>query len=100
MAAKLEPAEVAARLRDLDGWMLEDGKLRREYRFRDFVQAFGFMASAALAAEKMNHHPDWCNVYNKVIVMLWTHEAGGITALDFQLAEIMNALADPEHRSG
>jgi len=77
----------------VDGWALDQGKLRREFRFADFVQAFGFMASTALAAEKMNHHPEWCNVYNKVTVHLTTHEAGGITNLDFKLAARMNALA-------
>jgi len=93
MAEKLSDNEIVDSLANVDGWALDQGKLRREFRFADFVQAFGFMASTALAAEKMNHHPEWCNVYNKVTVHLTTHEAGGITNLDFKLAARMNALA-------
>ena len=93
MADKLSDDKVQENLRMLDGWALEDGKLQREFRFANFVQAFGFMSSAAMEAEKMNHHPEWCNVYNKVVVQLTTHEAGGITELDFKLAGIMNELA-------
>jgi len=93
MVEKLSDNEIVDSLANVDGWALDQGKLRREFRFADFVQAFGFMASTALAAEKMNHHPEWCNVYNKVTVHLTTHEAGGITNLDFKLAARMNALA-------
>lgn len=93
MADKLSDDKVQENLGILDGWALEDGKLQREFRFANFVRAFGFMASAAMEAEKMNHHPEWCNVYNKVVVQLTTHEAGGITELDFKLAGIMNELA-------
>lgn len=93
MAEKLSDNEIVDGLANVDGWALDEGKLQREFRFADFVQAFGFMASTALAAEKMNHHPEWCNVYNKVTVHLTTHEAGGITNLDFKLAARMNALA-------
>ncbi len=85
---------IATQIKDLSGWALEDDKLTREFRFADFVRAFGFMTSAAIEAEKMNHHPEWFNVYNKVKVQLTTHDAGGITDLDFKLAAKMNSLAD------
>jgi len=91
--AKLSDAEIQAGLKDLAGWALKDGKLHREYKFKDFVEAFGFMASAALEAEKMNHHPEWFNVWCHVKVDLNTHDAGGITQLDFDLARKMEALA-------
>jgi 4a-hydroxytetrahydrobiopterin dehydratase len=93
MAEKLDEEGIAAALSKLDGWSLSNGKLSREFRFGSFVEAFGFMTSAASQAEKMNHHPEWFNVYNKVRVDLRTHEAGGITDLDFQLAMAMNSLA-------
>jgi 4a-hydroxytetrahydrobiopterin dehydratase len=93
MAEKLSPGEVEKRLASLDGWLLANGKLRREFRFADFVRAFAFMTGAAIEAEKLNHHPEWSNVYNKVTVHLVTHEAKGITELDFRLAEKMDALA-------
>jgi 4a-hydroxytetrahydrobiopterin dehydratase len=91
--ARLTDAEIAIRLAALPGWSLANGKLRRELNFKDFSEAFGFMARAALVAEKMDHHPDWSNVYSRVTVELSTHDAGGITALDFELAEAMNGLA-------
>src|SRR5437868_4625680 len=91
--SKLDDADIAARLRALPAWSLAAGKLHRDYRFADFVTAFGFMASAALAAEAMNHHPEWFNVYGTVRVDLTTHDAGGLTANDFELATRMEALA-------
>jgi 4a-hydroxytetrahydrobiopterin dehydratase len=94
MAEKLSKDELAAGLNDLPGWTIENEKLRRDFKFANFVDAFGFMASAAIEAEKMNHHPEWFNVYNKVIVDLTTHDAGGITELDFALARKMNRLAE------
>ena len=94
MALKMRDDEIQASLDELEGWSLADEKLHREFRFSDFITAFGFMASAAIESEKMNHHPEWFNVYNKVNVHLTTHDAGGITELDFQLAEKMNKLAD------
>ena len=94
MAEKLDDAAINERLGALPGWELIDGKLHRDFKFPNFVEAFGFMTSAAIEAEKMNHHPEWFNVYSKVAVDLTTHEAGGITELDFELAERMNALAD------
>jgi len=74
-------------------WRFEDGKLHRTFLFSDFVEAFGFMTRAAIHAEKMNHHPEWSNVYKRVEVSLMTHEAGGITQRDFELAAIMDSLA-------
>lgn len=92
MATKLSDAEINDKLASLDGWSLKDGKLHREFKFSDFNAAFGFMARAALFAEQMNHHPEWFNVYNKVIIDLATHDAGGVTELDFKLAGKMNGL--------
>lgn len=91
--AKLEDDEIRRRLDALAGWTLAADKLHREYRFADFVEAFGFMAGAALVAERMNHHPEWFNVWATVRVDLTTHDAGGITARDFALAEAMERLA-------
>jgi 4a-hydroxytetrahydrobiopterin dehydratase len=93
MADKLSESQVREKLADLEGWALADGKLRREFKFADFVRAFGFMTSAAIEAEKLNHHPEWSNVYNKVTVNLVTHSAKGITELDFKLAKKLDALA-------
>ena len=84
--ARLSEAEIQGRLAEVPGWEIRDGKLRREFRFDDFVAAFGFMAGVAVAAEGMNHHPDWTNVYSRVVIELTTHDAGGLTELDFQLA--------------
>ena len=93
MAERLSDEQIDDALKELDGWVLENGKLNREFKFANFIQAFGFMTSAAIEAEKMNHHPEWFNVYSKVSVQLVTHDAGGITALDIDLAAKMNALA-------
>ena len=89
----LETAEIEAKLADLDGWTLEAGKLHREFEFANFVEAFGFMTRVALVAEKMDHHPEWSNVYNRVAVDLTTHDANGLTTLDFALASAMNEAA-------
>ena len=94
MAKRLSDDDIESGLAGLDGWSLADGKLHRDFEFGDFARAFGFMASAAIEADKMDHHPEWCNVYNKVSVDLTTHSEGGITELDFQLAKRMSALAD------
>ncbi len=74
-------------------WTLISGRLSRTFSFSDFVAAFGFMTRVAIHAEKMNHHPDWSNVYSTVTVNLVTHEAGGVTELDFALARKMERLA-------
>ena len=93
MPAPLSSADVDARLSELPGWRREGDKLRREFRFADFATAFAFMTRCALVAEKMDHHPDWSNVYAKVDVVLWSHDAGGITERDLTLARAMNAAA-------
>jgi 4a-hydroxytetrahydrobiopterin dehydratase len=87
MAAKLSEHELAAELKKIAGWSIENGNLHRVFEFGDFNHAFGFMTRVALAAEKMDHHPDWSNSWNKVTVDLSTHSAGGITRNDFDLAE-------------
>jgi 4a-hydroxytetrahydrobiopterin dehydratase len=91
------PARIGApaALADLPGWEAVDGRdaIRRTYRFGDFNAAFGFMTRSALMAEKLDHHPEWSNVYNRVEVLLTTHDAGGVTALDVQLANFMDATA-------
>jgi 4a-hydroxytetrahydrobiopterin dehydratase len=86
--------EIEARLGELDDWTLLDGKLHRDFRFDDFVHAFGFMTRVALHAEKLDHHPEWSNVYNRVAVDLTTHDAGGVTELDFELAHLMDILSN------
>lgn len=93
MADKLSDDAINAGLDELPGWSLENEKLRREFKFANFAEAFGFMTSAAIEAEKMDHHPEWFNVYSKVVVDLTTHSAGGITELDLDLARKMNKLA-------
>jgi len=90
--AKLDKHEVEQRLEKLPGWSVKDGVLHHTFEFADFSHAFGFMCRAALAAEAMNHHPDWSNVWNKVVVNLSTHSIGGISQLDFELAEKMQKL--------
>src|SRR5712664_4585548 len=90
---KLKKSDLQSAMGGLKGWTLAKGKLHREYKFADFVHAFGFMATSAIAIEKMNHHPEWFNVYNKVIVDLTTHDAGGISAKDVDLAHKLEAIA-------
>jgi 4a-hydroxytetrahydrobiopterin dehydratase len=90
---KLSDADVQTKLAGIKGWTLANGKLHREYKFADFVHAFGFMATAAIAIEKMNHHPEWFNVYNRVVVDLTTHDVGGISQRDFELAGLLDQFA-------
>ena len=85
-ATKLKKQEIAAKLAKLPGWSVKGGSLHRIFEFADFAHAFAFMTGVALAAEAMNHHPDWSNSWNKVTIDLVTHSAGGITANDFELA--------------
>jgi 4a-hydroxytetrahydrobiopterin dehydratase len=85
-ATKLSEKEMAAELKKLSGWSVVKGNLHRVFEFRDFSAAFAFMTRVALAAEKMDHHPDWSNAWNKVTVDLSTHSAGGLTKNDFDLA--------------
>jgi 4a-hydroxytetrahydrobiopterin dehydratase len=90
---KLKKTEVAILLKQHPGWAVKSGKLHREYKFPDFAHAFGMMATAAPAIEKMDHHPEWSNVYNRVTVDLSTHDAGGITEKDFDLAALLEKIA-------
>lgn len=96
MTTKLDAAAVEAALPDLKGWSRVDGRdaITRTFKFVNFNQAFGFMTRAAMVAEAMNHHPEWFNVYNTVAVTLATHDVGGVSDLDTELAKTMNALAD------
>ena len=90
--APMPDAEVRAALERLGGWSVVDGKLHKEYEFDTFNRAFGFMARASMEIEKMNHHPEWRNVYNRLVVDLVTHDAGGITENDVRLAGILDSL--------
>ncbi|MET0341732.1 MAG: 4a-hydroxytetrahydrobiopterin dehydratase [Polyangiales bacterium] len=91
-ADKLSAEDVTARLTAHPAWSLVDGKLRRTLTFPDFVRAFGFMSQVALYAERMNHHPEWRNVYDRVEIDLVTHDCGGISERDFALAAKIDAL--------
>ncbi|KER05852.1 Pterin-4a-carbinolamine dehydratase Coenzyme metabolism protein [Marine Group I thaumarchaeote SCGC AAA799-E16] len=90
---RLSPEEIAEELKNLPGWSVVNEKLHREIEFESFNQAFGFMTRAAMEIEKMNHHPEWFNVYNRLVIDLMTHDAGGITKNDINLARILNSLA-------
>ena len=90
---KYSNEEIQAFLTHHTAWTHHDIKLHREYVFKDFIQAFDFMSKIAPIAEAANHHPEWFNVYNKVIVDLTTHEVGGITERDFSLVKAMEAVA-------
>ena len=85
---------IQAFIAEHSGWSLAHDKLHREFKFRDFIEAFGFMSRVAILAERANHHPEWFNVYNKVVVDLTTHEAGGISEKDFALALEMDQLIE------
>ncbi len=89
---KLTSQEIESELKNLEGWSVINEKLRKEFQFSDFNEAFGFMTRAAMHIEKINHHPEWFNVYNKLRVELTTHDAGGITNNDVMLAKILNSL--------
>jgi 4a-hydroxytetrahydrobiopterin dehydratase len=88
----LSDTEIAARLDNVDGWERHGDKLRREFTFANFTEAFGFMASVALIAERLFHHPEWSNVWNRVTIEITNHDAGGLTELDFEFAEKVNSL--------
>ncbi len=90
---RLPQGEVERRVAALSGWSLHRGRLHREFVFRDFAAAWAFMTEVAREAEALGHHPDWSNAYNRVTVDLVTHDAGGITELDFRLAAVIQALA-------
>ena len=74
----------------MDGWDFNDDGIEKTYEFRDFIAAFSFMTRVAIEAEKLEHHPEWSNVYNRVKIRLTTHDAGGLTDLDFKLADIID----------
>lgn len=92
---KLDRAAVTAALAELDGWTLagDGNSIMRSFTFKNFSEAFAFMTRVAMAAEKLDHHPEWSNVYKTVDVTLTTHDAGGLTELDFDLARKMNRYA-------
>ena len=89
---RLSESDIKKELEKLVGWNVKNDKLHKEFQFDNFNQAFGFMTRAAMEIEKMNHHPEWFNVYNRITVDLTTHEAGGITNNDVNLAKILNSL--------
>lgn len=95
MNSKLSEVEIAAALDELSGWSRVEAHtaIFKSFKFKSFRAAFGFMTQAALVAEKMDHHPEWFNVYNRVDVTLSTHTAGGVTALDVELAKAMDLIA-------
>ena len=89
---RLSELEIEEELKQLSEWRIKNDKLHKEFKFDNFNQAFGFMTRAAMEMEKMNHHPEWFNVYNRITVELTTHDAGGITKNDVNLARILNTL--------
>ena len=92
-AEPLSPDAIAELPKQLAAWSLKEGKLHRELRFANFSEAFGFMTRVALAAEQLNHHPEWSNVWNRVVINLTTHDCGGLSNLDLALAQRFDALA-------
>jgi len=90
---KLSENEIKNELVKLKGWKIVDGKLNRTFEFADFNEAFGFMTRVAMEVEKLNHHPEWFNVYNRVKIELVTHDVGGLSNFDFKLANIINRIA-------
>lgn len=95
MATKLQPSERESALSELGDWTLVDGRdaIKRVFKFRNFSEAFAFMTRVALKAEKMDHHPEWFNVYNRVEVTLTTHDCDGLSELDINLAKYMDSIA-------
>lgn len=89
---QLSQEEIAASVKALNGWTIENGKLHKEFTFNNFIEAFGFMSRVALIAEGMNHHPEWFNVWNRVVIDLTTHDASGISILDFEFARKVEEL--------
>ena len=96
MPDALTESEVRERLGADSGWEIVDGKLHRELTFADFTEAFAFMTRVAIHAEKLNHHPEWSNVWNRVTVDLTTHDAGGLTDLDIELAQLISGFSSPD----
>lgn len=89
----LSDSEIQTRLSDLPDWQLSDNRLTRDFEFKDFQEAFGFMAAVACVAERLFHHPDWSNTYNKVSIAITNHSQGGLTELDFEFASRVSELA-------
>ncbi|WP_100183561.1 4a-hydroxytetrahydrobiopterin dehydratase [Candidatus Nitrosotenuis aquarius] len=87
----LSDEQIKNELKSLSGWAVKNGKLHKDFAFSDFVEAFSFMTKVALHAEKMNHHPEWFNVYNRITIDLMTHDAGGITQNDVELAKFIES---------
>lgn len=92
MPIPLRTDEISQLSQQLPNWEMREGKLHRDFRFTDFVEAFSFMTRVALLAEKLEHHPEWTNVYNQVGIDLTTHDAGGVSQLDVELAQQIDAL--------
>lgn len=93
MSAKLSDEAIHGLLADLEGWEFSNNHLTTTFNFKDFSEALGFMMRTGLVCEKLNHHPNWYNVYGKVDVQLWTHDQQGVTGLDIKLATAMNEIA-------
>ncbi len=92
MSTTLAERDITTALAELRGWTVVNAKLHREFQFKNFVEAFGFMTTVALIAERLNHHPEWFNVYHRVVIDLVTHDAGGITSVDVEFARAVNRL--------
>ena len=93
---KLSPKEVQQNLAKLSGWVMEDGALKKKFKFQTFTEAIVFINRLAATAEQLNHHPDWSNSYNKVAISLTSHEAGGLTTKDFDFARAADQAAKAE----
>lgn len=89
---KLTDKEIESEVNKMPGWKVVNGKLSKSFEFKDFIEAFSFMTSVAMHAEKMNHHPEWFNVYNKVNIDLVTHDLNGISNYDMKLANAINKI--------
>jgi 4a-hydroxytetrahydrobiopterin dehydratase len=89
---KLSDDEIESEVSKLDGWKVVNGKINRSFKFKNFIEAFGFMTKVAMQAEKMNHHPEWFNVYNQVKIDLVTHDVSGISNYDIKLANAINKI--------
>ena len=90
---KLSEQDIQQQVAKLEGWKVVGGKVNKTFEFEDFVQAFGFMTRVAMEAEKMNHHPEWFNVYNRVRIDLMTHDVGGISNYDIKLAKVIDRIS-------
>jgi 4a-hydroxytetrahydrobiopterin dehydratase len=95
---KLSDQEIKHQIKNLEGWKFVNDKLNRNFEFSSFVRTFGFMTKVAMEAEKMNHHPEWFNVYSKLSIDLITHDIGGISNYDIKLARVISKLYDEENR--